>query len=110
MLPVIPGQVNILSPSHFTIGDVEELRDAVEIFGIQSIILPDLSSSLDGHVPDSWRGTTLGGTTLDDIRCMGRSALTITVGEHMPEAAEALQRKTGVPLPVVRASDRHQGT
>ena len=96
-LPVLPNQVNLLAPSHFTVGDVEEWRDSVEAFGLEPILLPDLSSSLDGHMPETWRGVTLGGTTLEDIRRMDRSALTLTVGEHMREAAEALHRKTGVP-------------
>ncbi|MEO5374102.1 MAG: nitrogenase iron-molybdenum cofactor biosynthesis protein NifN [Alphaproteobacteria bacterium] len=92
-----PGQVAVLAPSHFTPGDVEELRDIIAAFGLRSIMLPDLSTSLDGHVPERWIGATLGGTSLDDIRALGRSALTITVGEHMRWAAEALKRKTGVP-------------
>lgn len=101
-----PAQVNVLAPSHFTPGDIEELRDIVEAFGLRPIVLPDLSTSLDGHVPDRWIGATLGGTTLDDIRAMGRSSLTITVGEHMRWAAEALTRKTGVPY---RLFDRLTG-
>lgn len=100
------AQVNVLAPSHFTPGDIEELRDIVEAFGLRPIVLPDLSASLDGHVPDRWIGATLGGTTLDDIRAMGRSSLTIAVGEHMRWAAEALTRKTGVPY---RLFDRLTG-
>jgi nitrogenase molybdenum-iron protein NifN len=42
-------------------------------------------------------GTTYGGTTLDEIRSMGRSALTIAIGEQMREAATRLAAKTGVP-------------
>lgn len=101
-----PGQVNVLAPSHFTPGDVEELRDIIEAFGLRPIVLPDISLSLDGHVPDRWVGATLGGTSLEEIRAMGRSVLTLTVGEHMRWAAEALHRKTGVPF---RLFDRLSG-
>ncbi|MBF0128758.1 MAG: nitrogenase iron-molybdenum cofactor biosynthesis protein NifN [Alphaproteobacteria bacterium] len=106
-----PEQVNVLAPSHFTPGDVEEVKDIVEAFGLRPVMLPDLSLSLDGHVPERWVGATLGGTSLEDIRGMGRSILTLTVGEHMRWAAEALKRKTGVPyrlfdgLTGLRASD-----
>ncbi len=54
-------RVNILAGNHLTSGDLEEIRDLVEAFGLEAIILPDLSGSLDGHVPDHYVGTTYGG-------------------------------------------------
>lgn len=95
---VAPRQVNILAGSHLTPGDCEELREIAEAFGLDPILLPDLAGSLDGHVPDAYVPTTYGGTTLDDIRRMGRSALTLAVGEQMRPAAEALEARTGVPF------------
>ncbi|NTW67883.1 MAG: nitrogenase iron-molybdenum cofactor biosynthesis protein NifE, partial [Nitrospirae bacterium] len=41
------SQINILAGSHLTPGDVGELREIVESFGLQPILLPDLSA-LDG--------------------------------------------------------------
>jgi nitrogenase molybdenum-iron protein NifN len=96
--PTPRRQVNVLAGSHLTPGDVEELREIIEAFGLSPIILPDLSGSLDGHVPDHYVPTTLGGTAVDDIPRMGRSALTLAIGEHMRPAAEALERKAGVPF------------
>jgi nitrogenase molybdenum-iron protein NifN len=95
------GQINILAGNHLTAGDIEEVRDLIEDFGLTAVILPDLSRSLDGHVPDRYVATTYGGTTVDDIRAMGSSAFTIAIGEQMAEAAQALQDKTGVPFEVV---------
>ena len=89
-------QVNVLAGSHLSPGDIEEIRDIVESFGLQAIILPDLSGSLDGHVPDRHIPHTLGGTRLEEIRAMGRSIHTVVVGEHMRGAAEALEARTGV--------------
>lgn len=89
-------QVNVLAGSHLTAADVEEIRDIVESFGLAAIVLPDLSNSLDGHVPDGHVPTSLGGTKVDEIAAMGRSVLTLALGEHMRPAAEALQRRTGV--------------
>ena len=80
-----------------TPADVEHLKEIVETFGLEPVALPDLSGSLDGHIPDAYVPTTLGGTALDQARGMGRARLTIAIGEHMREAAEVLQAKTGVP-------------
>ena len=90
------SQINILAGSHLTPGDIEEIRDVVDCFGLESIILPDLSGSLDGHVPDRHVPHTLGGTRLEEVRAMGRSVHTLAIGEHMRGAAEALQARTGV--------------
>jgi nitrogenase molybdenum-iron protein NifN len=107
-----PWQVNILPGSHLTPGDIEEIRETVEAFGLYPIILPDLSGSLDGHVPETFLPTTLGGTKLADIRRMGDAALTIAIGEQMRPAAEALKTIAGVPYQVfdkltgLKASDQ----
>ncbi|MCX8049176.1 MAG: nitrogenase iron-molybdenum cofactor biosynthesis protein NifN [Methylohalobius sp.] len=95
----IPNQVNLLPGCHLTPGDVEELREIIEAFGLKALVIPDLSGSLDGHVPkmEEFKPTTLGGTTLGEIRASGCSILTLAVGEQMRPAAEALKAKTGVP-------------
>ena len=93
---MIPGQVNVLAGCHLTPGDIEEIREIVEAFGLDPIILPDLSGSLDGHVPEDFSPTTLGGTRLADIRRVGASQFTIAIGEQMRPAAELLADKTNV--------------
>lgn len=96
--PAVRDQINLLAGSHLTPGDLEVLREIVESFGLTPIILPDLSGSLDGHVPDRYIPHTLGGTRLEEIRAMGRSVHTLAVGEHMRGAADALTQRTGVPF------------
>ena len=93
-------QVNLLPGSHLTPGDIEELREIVAAFGLTPIVLPDTSRSLDGHIPPDWRGTTLGGTTLEEIGALGGSIATLAIGEQMREAAVALETRTGVPAQV----------
>jgi nitrogenase molybdenum-iron protein NifN len=66
-------------------------------------VLPDLSASLDGHVADAWAGTSLGGTTLEDIRGMGASAFTLAAGESMRPAAQLLEARCGVPYRVFQS-------
>ncbi len=94
-------QINVLAGVHLTAGDIEELRDMAEAFGLTAIILPDLSGSLDGHVPDHYMGTSYGGTTLEQVADMGASAATLAFGEHMRKPGEELQARTGVPTTVL---------
>lgn len=96
-----PWQVNILAGCHLTVGDLEEIRETVESFGLTPILLPDLSGSLDGHIPETFLPHTLGGTRVDDVRRMGASAMTIAIGESMRPAGELLRERCGVPLTVL---------
>jgi nitrogenase molybdenum-iron protein NifN len=89
--------VNVLPGCHLTPGDLEELREIIGSFGLETIFLPDISGSLDGHIPDEFTPTTIGGVGLEEIRCMGSSMWTLAIGEQMRSAAMALEEKTGVP-------------
>ncbi|WP_072370291.1 nitrogenase iron-molybdenum cofactor biosynthesis protein NifN [Hyphomicrobium sp. NDB2Meth4] len=91
------GHVNVLPGCHLTPGDIDELREIIEAFGLTPSFLPDLSGSLDGHIPDDFTPTTLGGISLDEIAAMGSAEITIAVGEQMRVAALAMQEKTGAP-------------
>jgi nitrogenase molybdenum-iron protein NifN len=91
-------QINVLPGCHLTPGDLDELRDIFEAFGLQPLFLPDLAGSLDGHVPEDFTPTTLGGISLREIASMGTSAWTIAIGEQMRAAAAALEKKAGVPF------------
>ncbi|BBA37387.1 nitrogenase molybdenum-iron cofactor biosynthesis protein NifN [Methylocaldum marinum] len=98
--PRLPNRVNLLPGAHLTPGDIDEIRDILEAFGLEMLVLPDLSGSLDGHIPDDFTPTTLGGISLEEIASLGRSVHTIAVGEQMRDAAVALESKTGVPYTV----------
>jgi len=95
-------RVNILAGAHLTVADIEHLRAMVEAFGIEPVILPDISGSLDGTVPESWIPTTYGGTSIEDIRTLGEARLTIAIGEHMRAPAARLQALTGVEYALFR--------
>jgi nitrogenase molybdenum-iron protein NifN len=96
-----PWQVNILAGCHLTAADIEEIREMVEAFGLYPVILPDISGSLDGHIPETFLGHTLGGTTREQLRQLGEAALTIAIGEQMRPAAEALWQIAGVPFQIL---------
>ncbi|WP_298139699.1 nitrogenase iron-molybdenum cofactor biosynthesis protein NifN [Acidiferrobacter sp.] len=99
-LATIAGQVTILPGCHMTPGDITELCEIVADFGLKAIVLPDLSRSLDGHIPDDFTPTSLGGTTRPEIARIGASQATIAIGEQMRPAADALTAKTGVPAKI----------
>jgi nitrogenase molybdenum-iron protein NifN len=93
--------VNILPGVHETPGTLEELRHTLAAFGLTARVVPDLSGSLDGHVPDTYIGTSLGGALLAEIENMADALHTIAIGEHMREPAVRLTAKTGVPHSVL---------
>lgn len=95
-------RINILPGWHLTVADIEHLRAVVEAFGLDPVILPDVSGALDGTVPDRWIPTTYGGTAIDDIRTLGEARHTVAIGEHMRGPAAKLQELTGVEYSLFR--------
>ncbi|MFT8736727.1 MAG: nitrogenase iron-molybdenum cofactor biosynthesis protein NifN [Zymomonas mobilis] len=105
-------QINVLPGVHQTAADIEALRDIIESFGLYPVILPDISSSLDGHMPENWMMTTMGGTRMEEVSHMARAVHTIAIGEHMRKPADLLESLTGIPTSLfpditgISASDR----
>lgn len=93
-----PTRVNVLPGCHLTPGDLDELRTIFEDFGLTPYFLPDLASSLDGHIPEDFSPTTIGGIGVDEIATMGEAAHTICIGAQMRRAGEAMAKKTGQPF------------
>ncbi len=93
-----PAKVNVLPGCHLTPGDLDELRTMIEDFGLEPSFLPDLAGSLDGHIPDDFTPTTIGGIGIEEIAMMGYASWTIAIGAQMRVAAEALEAKTGTPF------------
>lgn len=89
-----PARVNVLPGSHLTPGDLDELRTMFEDFGLEATFLPDLAGSLDGHIPEDFSPTTIGGVSVQQIADMGRAAHTIAIGAQMQSAADAMGKKT----------------
>jgi nitrogenase molybdenum-iron protein NifN len=95
-----PSRVNVLPGCHLTPGDLDEIRTIMEDFGLEPSFLPDLAGSLDGHIPDEFVPTTIGGISVDEVAAMGQAAWTIAIGAQMRPAAEAMEKKTGIPFRV----------
>jgi nitrogenase molybdenum-iron protein NifN len=91
-------QVNVLAGSYLTPGDLEHLKDLIELFGLRPVVLPDLSDSLDGHLPETdYNPLTIGGTLVDEMATLGDAIATLVIGGSMNEAADLLRTRTGVP-------------
>jgi nitrogenase molybdenum-iron protein NifN len=95
------GHLTVLAGAHLTVGDLDLLRDTIEAFGLTCTLLPDLSGSLDGHVPEAWSPVSLGGTTRADLDDLGAAAAVLAIGEHMRSAADLLGARCGLPVTVL---------
>lgn len=93
-------KIAILPSWNLTVADIEDIRDMVEAFGLEPIILPDVSGALDGTVPGKWIPTTYGGTKVEDIKRLGECVHCLAIGESMRTSAEALEVVAGVPFTV----------
>lgn len=100
--PRLPGNsttINILAGSFLTPGDVEELEDIVERFGLRARIVPDVSRALGGELHDEdFSAVTTGGVQVEDLEALGDARATIVIGPSLFAAGDILEKRTGVPL------------
>lgn len=91
-------QINLLA-GPVSPADLRHLREAVNAFGLPTVLLPDYSDTLDGPSLARYEPIPAGGTGLDEIARMGRSRLTIQLGDCLhPGPGATLKEKFGVPL------------
>ncbi|SEJ78984.1 nitrogenase molybdenum-iron protein NifN [Pseudomonas linyingensis] len=91
-------QVNVLCSANLTPGDLEFIAESIESFGLRSLLIPDLSASLDGHLDEAaFNPLTTGGLAVDELASAGQSIATLVVGQSLDAAADALAARTGVP-------------
>jgi nitrogenase molybdenum-iron protein NifN len=95
-----PQQVTVLVSPAFTPGDVQEIKDIVQAFGLEAIVVPDLSASVDGHLAETPSAVTSGGTTLAQLREIGSSVYTLAFGESMRNAAKVLEDRFNIPYEI----------
>ena len=91
-------QINVLAGSLLTPGDLEHIKELIEMFGLRPVLLPDLSDSLDGHLTDQESSPlTVGGTPVAEITTLGEAAATLVIGASLNPAADLLKKRSGVP-------------
>ncbi|MFM9327673.1 nitrogenase iron-molybdenum cofactor biosynthesis protein NifN [Paenibacillus mesotrionivorans] len=89
-------RINLLAGSHLTPGDVMELKEIISSFGLEVIVLPDLSSSLAGHLLAGHMSLSRGGVPLDYLWEMAASGFTLAVGCSMEPGAKLLEEEFGI--------------
>lgn len=95
-----PNQkINIIT-GNISPADTRYLKRVLNIFGIDAILLPDLSENLDGIKEESYSRIPSKGTSIEEIKEMAGARMTIEIsplieGEDSP--AEYLYRTYGVP-------------
>ncbi|WP_426415191.1 nitrogenase iron-molybdenum cofactor biosynthesis protein NifN [Aestuariirhabdus sp. LZHN29] len=93
----MPQQVNLLVGANHTPADIELLKEWIQAFGLNALVVPDLSDSLGHLVEQDFSPLTLGGTPVSTFDRLGASSATLVVGRSMARAAKALQKRTSVP-------------
>lgn len=73
--------------------EVEKIKDICAAFGFTAFALPDLSTSLDGHLGEKQAALSSGGISVEEIKQLGDTTLVLTVGDSMQKCAAALQVK-----------------
>ncbi|WP_303722144.1 nitrogenase iron-molybdenum cofactor biosynthesis protein NifN [Malonomonas rubra] len=73
--------------------EVEKIKQTCEAFGFNTFALPDLSTSLDGHLGEKQAALSSGGIAVEEIQQLGDAALVLTIGDSMQKCATALQKK-----------------
>ncbi len=97
--PAGPTVAFLAGPSLSAV-DLDELAGLARAFGVDPIVLPDLSGSLDGHLADAWSPITTGGTSAADLGRLGAAASVQAVGGTAAAAAGALATRTGAPASI----------
>lgn len=74
--------------------EVEKIKELIEGFGFNVLALPDLSTSLDGHLGEKQAALSSGGIAVEKIKSLADAGLVISVGDSMLSCAKALQLKS----------------
>ena len=73
--------------------EVERVKEFIARFGFEVLALPDISTSLDGHLGEKQSALSSGGITVEEIKNLADAALVISVGASMQASATALLAK-----------------
>jgi nitrogenase molybdenum-iron protein alpha/beta subunit/molybdenum cofactor biosynthesis enzyme MoaA len=93
------GKVNIVT-STLSPGDTRYLKELLEEFGIDYILLPDLSENLDGVFKATYDRLPSSGTSIEEISKMAGAKITLELSsftEENPSVAEYLYETYGIP-------------
>jgi nitrogenase molybdenum-iron protein NifN len=107
----VPTQINLL-PGFVSPADLRYLKELVEDFGLDGVLVPDYSETLDGPSWDEYHRLPEGGTPVDRIARAADSAATVQLGRTLRNGGgDWLEETFGTPcrrlgLPIgLRESD-----
>jgi nitrogenase molybdenum-iron protein NifN len=92
----------VLAGVSLTAAELDEIALTVESFGLDPVLVPDLSASLDGHLGTGWTPLTTGGVTRGQLARLGTARHAHAVGTTTVAAAEALTVGSGTEVVVSR--------
>ena len=87
------GRIALLPHVGMSALEVEHLKQMIEAFGLEPIVLPDISLSLDGHLGEKQTALSSGGTSVEQIKKLASVEACISIGASMSECAKLLQEK-----------------
>lgn len=93
-------KINIIA-GNLNPGDIRNIKSIMESIGVEYILLPDVSETLDGPHNKEYKRIADGGTKLSDIKDMANSIATIEMGMVIDEEDSPglyLKETFGVPL------------
>lgn len=73
--------------------EVEKIKDVISLFGYEVLALPDISTSLDGHLGYKQGALSSGGISLDEIKQLASTSLVISIGSSVKKAGLKLKEK-----------------
>ncbi len=90
----IDKQKALLIPNvNLTPIEIEKIKEQIDLFGFETLALPDLSLSLDGHLGLKQGALSSGGISIEEIKELANSAIVITVGDSVEKCGESIIEK-----------------
>jgi nitrogenase molybdenum-iron protein NifN len=90
----INNQKAVLIPNvNLTPIEVEKIKEQIDIFGFETLALPDISLSLDGHLGLKQGALSSGGISVSEIEELGDAAIVISIGDSVKKSAKLLKEK-----------------
>ncbi|PMH44852.1 nitrogenase iron-molybdenum cofactor biosynthesis protein NifN [Vibrio sp. 10N.286.49.B3] len=91
--------VTVLCSVSMTSADIETLKRYLSAFDLESIFVPDISLSMDGHMENAdYSPTSMGGTSMQEVEMISDSVATIVIGGSMLPTAKWLERRFSIPF------------
>jgi nitrogenase molybdenum-iron protein NifN len=93
-------KINVIVPP-LSPGDVRNIKNILDAFELEYVLLPDISETLDGPYKSEYKRIPEGGTKTEDIISMGGAAAIIEMALAVDDAISPgyfLKEKFGMPL------------